>query len=136
MEYIKGIIYVIIYLIIPFLVGTAFTKQKSAPSRTVSGYILYTIITGFFGVITQMFKFDWKIYYWFVIILDIFLIVSSVYIIIKKKKDLFEGSLKTFIKRYWFLIFVSVIAITMVTFQNAQLWSNNESDDSYYSGGQ
>ena len=44
MEYLKGIIYVIIYLVIPFLVGTAYTKQKSAPSRTIAGYIIYTIM--------------------------------------------------------------------------------------------
>ena len=132
MEYLKGIIYVIIYLVIPFLVGTAYTKQKSAPSRTIAGYIIYTIITGIVGIVVQMFKFNWNIYYWFVIILDILLIGSSIYFIKKKEIDIFEGSFKNFIKRYWFLIFVSVIAITMVTFQNAQLWSNNESDDSYY----
>lgn len=131
-DYLKGIIFVIFHITLMLLIGTAIKNEKSAPVRIIIGYIFYNVIIGVFGIFLQFFQLPWKIYYYFVILVNVALLILSAIVIRRKHYAIFEDGPSHFIKKYWFVLFVALCAIATVSFYNIELWHNNTTDDAYY----
>lgn len=132
MNYCKAILFIIGYLTIIYIIGTAIGAKYSAPRRFIYGYLLNTFIVSAAGIITQMFAINWYIYYYFVLIVDLLMLIASIYKIRRDGIILFDGGFRSFVSNYWFLILVALIATSLVAIYNFELWDNNTTDDAYY----
>ena len=103
-DYLKGIIFVIFHITLMLLIGTAIKNEKSAPVRIIIGYIFYNVIIGVFGIFLQFFQLPWKIYYYFVILVNVALLILSAIVIRRKHYAIFEDGPSHFIKKYWFVL--------------------------------
>jgi|GEM_PF-3629139 len=132
MNYCKAILFIIGYLTIIYIIGTAIGAKYSAPRRFIYGYLLNTFIVSAAGIFTQMFAINWYIYYYFVLIVDLLMLIASIYKIRRDGIILFDGGFRSFVSNYWFLILVALIATSLVAIYNFELWDNNTTDDAYY----
>lgn len=132
LDYLKGLLFVIYFLTMIYMIGTAFTKYESAPARLIVGYIIHVVILAIPGIVVQTLKFNWRIFFYYTIVADIICIIISIIFLKKRKIHLFEGSILKFFENYWFIIFITIILVLMVCFQNVSLWENGSADDGYY----
>lgn len=132
MNYCKAILFIIGYLTIIYIIGTAIGAKYSAPRRFIHGYLLNTFIVSAAGIFTQIFAINWYIYYYFVLIVDLLMLIASIYKICRDGIILFDGGFRSFVSNYWFLILVALIATSLVAIYNFELWDNNTTDDAYY----
>lgn len=132
-EYFKGIFFLISYIFLMYIFGTALiSNDETAPKRFVVGYISFAAIIAVVGIPIQLLALSWKIFMCFLCILIIGTLIFSIYNIYKQKKQLFYGNLKEFIKKYWFLILIPVLLVIISSICFDWYWLNNCLDDGYY----
>ena len=132
MEYIKGSFFIIYYITVIYLLGTAVAPGRSMPFRIVAGYILHTLVLSTVAIPVQMFNLNYFIYYFFVPAADLLIVIWSVIHARIKRINLLGNGLVSAITNYWFLMIVLLGLCFLLTTYNSYFWSNNATDDSSY----
>ena len=129
MNYLKGIVWIIIFSFYLFTIGTAIFPKKKAPYRFIAGYIVYLSASAIVGIPLQVFNGEWKIFYYYeIIFLSISFLLSIIWIF-KRKIDLFE---KGMISHYWFVFLPAIAMIFISLFYNHYYWFNEATDGGFY----
>ncbi len=128
-EYIKGIIFTILFMIMLGSFGNSTHKSKNFSENLLYGYVYYTCIQFIGGFLAQQFHLPW-IYFQVYMILLLISILSFIYY--KKgfhmsKKDFFHH-----IKDYWLLYFLAFIFVGLSILNIQYQWNGNLVDDGYY----
>lgn len=131
-NYGKGVIFVILFLLLCLIVGSAIYPKKSAPYRAITGYIVYCALVAIVGIPVQVFQLNWAFFYYYVLVLDIVLFIISLWRIKKNRISVWEGNLITFVANYWFVLIISLLATFLLCFYGPEMWYGNITDDSYY----
>ena len=132
MDYLKGFIWIFCYISFLYVIGTALFPKKSAPYRFLGGYFLYLALLAVVGIPLQMFRGNWKIFFYYQICLIIILLIFAYWYIKKKEIVLFEEGTLQFIKTYWFVIVPPVLMIFVSLFYNHYFWFNESADGGFY----
>ena len=77
-DYLKGTIFVCLYILFNFLFGTAISKKyDSAPKNFVIGYITFSALLAIVGIPIQIFALSWNIFLIYMAILVVCIISFS-----------------------------------------------------------
>lgn len=134
-EYIKGIIFVILYFTFLYIFGCSLLKDKyieNAPLRFLVGYITYALLLALGGIPMQFFGVPWKMFAIYLVAVIIAVSLFSAYRIYKEKIKLFTTSITEFIRQYWFMFFLGIILVGISSICLDWYWLNNGLDDGYY----
>lgn len=119
----------IIYL---YLLGNSVDLKKECQSiKFVKGYLVYSFFSAIGGIVTQVFKMNYLVYNFYMIIIILITLGSIIYIG-KKRKSFISGSLKEHILCNWFLVIPTIILCTMLFCYYRAFWYGNHLDDGYY----
>lgn len=131
-DYLKGIIFVCVYMLLNFLFGTAILKKyDSAPKSFVIGYITFSALLAIVGIPIQLFALSWNLFLIYMVLLIVCIIVFSIYRI--RKYDILKNfDIDNFIKNNWFLLFLGIVLVVISTIYFEWYWLNNGLDDGYY----
>lgn len=129
MNYLKGIVWIIIFSFYLFTIGTAIFPKKKAPYRFIAGYIVYLGASAIVGIPLQVLQGEWKIFYYYELILISVSLLISVIRILKRKISLFE---KGMISHYWFVFLPAIAMIFISLFYNHYYWFNEATDGGFY----
>lgn len=129
MNYLKGIVWIIIFSFYLFTIGTAIFPKKKAPYRFIAGYIVYLSASAIVGIPLQVLQGEWKIFYYYELILISVSLLISVIRILKRKISLFE---KGMISHYWFVFLPAIAMIFISLFYNHYYWFNEATDGGFY----
>lgn len=129
MNYLKGIVWIIIFSFYLFTIGTAIFPKKKAPYRFIAGYIVYLSASAIVGIPLQVLQGEWKIFYYYELILISVSLLISVIRILKRKISLFE---KEMISHYWFVFLPAIAMIFISLFYNHYYWFNEATDGGFY----
>ena len=129
MNYLKGIVWIIIFSLYLFTIGTAIFPKKKAPYRFIAGYIVYLSASAIVGILLQVLQGEWKIFYYYELILISVSLLISVIRILKRKISLFE---KGMISHYWFVFLPAIAMIFISLFYNHYYWFNEATDGGFY----
>ena len=90
-NYLITVIFFILLGLIYFLLGTAIVKdnQKLETTKVIVGLMVHTFLLSIVGIVFQVLKLQWKLYFVFTIIWTLCCVVYSVYIIRKRNLRLF-----------------------------------------------
>ena len=131
-DYLKGTIFVCLYILFNFLFGTAISKKyDSAPKNFVIGYITFSALLAIVGIPIQIFALSWNIFLIYMAILVVCIISFSIYRL-RKYNILKNFDIGNFIKNNWFLLFLGTILVLISTIYFEWYWLNNGLDDGYY----
>lgn len=131
-EYLKGIIFVCIYIIFNYMFGAAILKEiKSPPKCFLVGYIVFAALLAVVGIPVQLLGIAWKVFAVYLLIVVIACIIFSIYRI-RKYMILRDFKTSIFIKNYWFIFVLGVILVFISTIYFEWYWLNNGLDDGYY----
>lgn len=134
-EYIKNILFIILFLIYINTIGKAFSKENATFSvKLIIGYLIHSAAVGIFGIVCQFLKTSWMIFAGLNVLTIIILILIS--LIILKKRNLFHvnfnDSLVNHLKNNWFTYIVaSLLILASLLYTELQLL-NNHLDDGLY----
>lgn len=131
-NYLKGFLFVLVYLSFLYLLGTTLFPRKSVPYKIVSAYVINTFLLFIPGVIVQILKLSWNTYFLSFLIIDFLLIFSSIYVLIKRKQYLTKNILLQYLKDYWVVIVATLACGAFIVFYNYDFFYNGYNDDSYY----
>lgn len=133
-NYLITVIFFILLGLIYFLLGTAIVKdnQKLETTKVIVGLMVHTFLLSIVGIVFQVLKLQWKLYFVFTIIWTLCCVVYSVYIIRKRNLRLFYNGVDGFVKKYWFFIILLGIFSLTVLCNAGRMWSDNLTDDGYY----
>lgn len=134
-EYIKGMIFVILYFIFIYSFGNAIVKNKCKENkvlRFVVGYIAFAFFVAIGGIPMQMFQISWSYFAIYLGVVIVGVLVYSIYAIRKNAIHLFDGDFKLFLRNHWFMFVLSFLLVAMSALCFEWYWLNNGLDDGYY----
>lgn len=135
MNYLKGIIFIIVFIISSITIGSCLTKHlkienNKFSSNFVFGYFIIFFIGFIVGLPLHLLDVSWKIYK---LIFSLFLLAGIVILIFYKKENIVDihFSLIDHLKNYW-IIYIFSFLFLVFSISNMQPYlMNNYSDDSY-----
>lgn len=128
-DYIKGIIFIPIFIYILANLGKKIAHNESFGANLFTGYVVYTFFQFIGGFLAQQFRLPWIVYQIYMIVLLIVLLAFSLY---KNKIELNKAKLKTHFRTYGVLYFIAFVFIILAMFNIQFLWNGNNVDDGYY----
>lgn len=130
MDYIKGIIFIILFVYMLARVGNFVNKNKQSFCKDfLFGYLIYTCFQALGGIVTQLLSIDFKIYQIYMIIM-----LGLLTIIAIKNTD-WKHLLKqmsTHFSKYFILYGIAFVLLLMNIFTVDYLWMSNHLDDGWY----
>ena len=127
--YLKGSIFVILYIMLMYMIGSLISREKSGPTRIAFGYIIYSAIIGIFGIAVQVLNLPWILFFVFMCLIWLAVIVCNIYLY---RKNQFQFELKNFISKYWLMIVIPLLVLFILSFNSRMFWYNDNSDGGYY----
>lgn len=137
-DYIKSIIFIIIFLIYLDILGNALCKKESGyAKKVIIAYIVHSCLIGIIGVIVQILNIPWNIFMYSQVIIILILLMTSIYLLKRQNRlianfsELFLMIRKHF-KNNWFIYFVTSMMLVF-SLANVELQLlNNHLDDGLY----
>lgn len=130
MECLKGIIYLSLAFFCYCFIGMLYKKNDNSYKKIIYGYILFTCVISFGGLITQFLQLSVKVFYLYYLFI-LFLIVVN-FIIYCKKNELGKISLLEIVKRYYFIVFIAFVLLGLCLAHVNLQWLANHLDDGRY----
>ena len=132
--YFECLLFFIVSVVFVFLLGTAlfYNKNKNESARIVYGYIIHEFLIAIIGIPVQLLKLPYIIFYLYVIVLDVVLLIFSIYRIKKYNIKLLSDKPLNVIKNNWFIILVLALLMLMSVAYIGNYWMGNMQDDGYY----
>lgn len=131
-EYLKGIVFVFIYILFNFLFGAAISKKNnSVPKNFIIGYIVFAALLAIVGIPVQLLALRWEIFAIYLLLIIMCILIFIVYRL-KKYKILKGIKFLDVLNDNWFLIFLGIILVAISTVYFEWYWLNNGLDDGYY----
>lgn len=128
-EYIKGSIFVVVFISLMYLFGKSIYQSKNFSENFLIGYVCYTVLQFFGGFVCQQLRFPWLLYQLFMLGLIVFILY---YVFYKKKIKINYQNLLSHIREYWLLYFLVIVLIFLALMNVDYLWNGNNTDDGYY----
>lgn len=131
-EYLKGIIFICIYILFNYFFGAAILKEnKSMPKNILVGYVIFAALLAVVGIPIQLLGLKWEIFAIYLIVTVIAIISYSIFRI--RKYNIFKNfNMCILLKNYWFLFMLGIILVFISTVYFEWYWLNNGLDDGYY----
>lgn len=134
LDYVITVIFFVILGFFYFLFGTSLMKDdlKLESTKVIFGFICHTLPLAIIGIIVQLLKLQWKLFFIYAIFWTIWCICFSIYIVKKRKLKLFEKGIAEFIREYWFFLILIAIFMVALSCNAGRMWADNLTDDGYY----
>lgn len=133
MDYIKGIIFLTLFILFLNFLGKKFSKKSRFTLNIIYGYLIYTFFQAIGGILTQILKIDYIYYKCYMILLVAILALLSSHELIEviKSKNLKKSFIDHFHHHYILYIIAAGLLLCSLLMTN-YLWVGNHQDDGWY----
>lgn len=118
------------YYIFGFSISHKYKLQES--TEVLIGFFIHTIFLALIGILFQILRLEWQLYFYISIFWFISCLVFSIYNIRRSRMQLFKSGFLSFIKKYWFFVLMIIIFVICLFCNAGRLWADNLTDDGYY----
>lgn len=132
-DYLIGLLFLLVFILYCYLFGCAIKKEPgNIPKKIIIGYISYSFLTATFLIPIQLLNFAWVFSVYSICFIWCFTIIFIIYRFKKNSIQLLNVSISNLVKKYYFLIFITIMLFIIFLFQVDLIWLNNHLDDGYY----
>ncbi|OLU37527.1 hypothetical protein [Ileibacterium valens] len=130
-DYIKGFLFLTIYFLYIYLLGSIYPNDNSFYKKIIYGYLTTSLMAGILGVITQILFLPWSFFAITMTIWHILAVLLGLLMIKEKKVNLFRSLLND-IKKHYFLFLLIFILLFLQMGNYPGFWLSNHLDDGFY----
>lgn len=129
LDYIKGILFVIVFLSFLGLLGKKIKKSELFSENLIYGFVVYTCFQFAGGFLAQQFRLPWLYYQIYMVVMLIGLLIFSLY---KNVASINKAALMKHLKRYGILYLIAIAFVILAVLNIQYLWNANKVDSGYY----
>lgn len=129
LDYIKGIVFVIVFIGFLGILGKKIKKSELFSENLIYGFVVYTCFQFVGGFLAQQFRLPWLYYQIYMIVMLIGLMIFSLY---KNVPKVNKTAICTHFKRYGILYLIAIVFVMLAVLNIQYLWNANNVDDGYY----
>lgn len=129
LDYIKGIVFVIVFIGFLGILGKKIKKSELFSENLIYGFVVYTCFQFVGGFLAQQFRLPWLYYQIYMIVMLIGLMIFSLY---KNVPKVNKTAICTHFKRYGILYLIAIVFVMLAVLNIQYLWNANLVDSGYY----
>lgn len=128
-DYIKGAIFIPLFIYFLFLFGKSIKKSDSFSENLIYGFVYYTCLQFIGGFLAQCVNLPWTLYKLYMLLVIACILV---FIIWKKSISVSKEEVLLHVKKYWILYAMAIVFVCLSCLNLQYQWNANLVDDGYY----